>query len=134
MDHAWYDRQRRTDWIEAPYHKHHIFFCDSAFCWPCSVLNLLSFPFSFNPLSLFFSIIMGNARSALQRNSRKQNQSPLQPTRAMSISSGSVPGSVSSGAKATQSRIIGGREFHTEEKSVYVLAKDDEEKDRLHEV
>lgn len=77
---------------------------------------------------------MGNARSALQRNAKRQNQSPLQPTNATSISSGSVPGSASSGAKATQSRIIGGREFHTEEKSVYVLAKDDEEKDRLHEV
>lgn len=77
---------------------------------------------------------MGNARSALQRNSKKQKQTSLQSANAPSISSGSVPGSASSGAKATQSRIIGGREFHTEEKSVYVLAKDDEEKDRLHEV
>jgi hypothetical protein len=76
---------------------------------------------------------MGNARSTLQRNSKREKHE-TQPTKAMSASSGSVPGSAYSGAKATQSRIIGGREFHTEEKSVYVLAKDDEEKDRLHEV
>ncbi|KAG2186901.1 hypothetical protein INT44_003128 [Umbelopsis vinacea] len=75
---------------------------------------------------------MGNARSALQRNSKKEKRE-TEPTKAISTNSGSVPGSTYSGAKATQSRIINGREFHTEEKSVYVLAKDDEEKDRLHE-
>jgi hypothetical protein len=47
---------------------------------------------------------------------------------------GSLPSSLTSGSRGTQSKVIEGREFHNDEKSVYVLAMDDEEKDRLHEV
>jgi hypothetical protein len=39
-----------------------------------------------------------------------------------------------SNPKATMTRILAEREYHNVEKSAYVLPKDDQEKDRLHEV
>ncbi|KAG2171619.1 hypothetical protein INT43_008345 [Umbelopsis isabellina] len=73
-------------------------------------------------------VIMGNTRSALARKKRSKSGLKLE-----SDQSSSLPSSQSSRSKV-QSKIVGGREFHNEDKSVYVLAKDDEEKDRLHEV
>ncbi|KAH8550050.1 S-adenosyl-L-methionine-dependent methyltransferase [Umbelopsis sp. PMI_123] len=81
---------------------------------------------------------MGNVRSVLMRKDKnvkrgiRPSSKVTNPSKVVNSSITSTPSS-GSGTKATQSRIIGGREFHTEEKSVYVLAKDDEEKDRLHE-
>ncbi|KAJ2963218.1 hypothetical protein NQZ79_g1680 [Umbelopsis isabellina] len=70
---------------------------------------------------------MGNTRSVLAK--KKRSKSALKQE---SEQNSSLPSSQSSRSKV-QSKIIGGREFHNEDKSVYVLAKDDEEKDRLHE-
>lgn len=72
---------------------------------------------------------MGNARSLLLRSKKPKGK----PSTKAKFHSDSSPSSHTSGSKKIQSRIIEGREFHNEEKSVYVLAKDDEEKDRLHE-
>jgi hypothetical protein len=85
--------------------------------------------FSCSSFSIYRNlVIMGNARSALARKKRSKTGSKQE----ANLNS-SLPSSQSSRSRV-QSKIIGGREFHNEEKSVYVLAKDDEEKDRLHEV
>ncbi|CAO3672754.1 unnamed protein product [Umbelopsis vinacea] len=73
---------------------------------------------------------MGNTRSSLMRSKHSKRKTS---SKVEVACNGSLPSSRTSGSRGTQSKVIEGREFHNEENSVYVLAMDDEEKDRLHE-
>jgi hypothetical protein len=75
-----------------------------------------------NPSALFLIsshfAIMGNIKS----KSKTKASSQLKQTTTSTVS------------KDSSTRILADREYHNVEKSSYVLPKDDQEKDRLHEV